>query len=136
VRLGWVLICEKDIGKVKVTGLAGVSYVDKVLDATTQIQSTPEITITGEVDRVYGAVPQSTTSVIEGGKPRFDVVRENLSDVVVWNPWSVKAGSMGDFSPKDGYIQMICVETGSVNDWQSLDAGESWEGGQIIKSLQ
>jgi glucose-6-phosphate 1-epimerase len=85
---------------------------------------------------VYGAVPQSTTSVVEDGKPRFDVVRENLLDVVVWNPWSVKAKSMGDFWPQDGYIKMICVETGSVNEWINLEGGDSWEGGQIIKSLK
>lgn len=125
----------QDIGKVKVTGLSGVTYVDKVLDATTHTQSKNEILIEGEVDRVYGAVPQSTTSVVEDGKPRFDVVRENLVDVVVWNPWKVKAEGMGDFSPKDGYTKMICVETGTVNEWQSLEGGESWEGGQLMKSL-
>jgi glucose-6-phosphate 1-epimerase len=83
---------------------------------------------------VYGNIPQSTTSILVGGAPHLDVVRDNLSDVVVWNPWKEKAGGMGDFAPKDGWQQMICVETGCVNEWQSLDAGESWEGGQVVKS--
>jgi glucose-6-phosphate 1-epimerase len=29
---------------------------------------------------------------------------------------------------------MICVEVGSVEGWQTLDAGESWEAGQLMKS--
>jgi glucose-6-phosphate 1-epimerase len=39
---------------------------------------------------------------------------------------------MPDFAPDDGYKQMICVEAGSVTGWQKLEAGETWEGGQII----
>jgi glucose-6-phosphate 1-epimerase len=54
-----------------------------------------------------------------------------LNEVVVWNPW-VDAKSMGDFAPADGYKQMICVEAGAVKGWQKLEAGETWEGGQII----
>jgi glucose-6-phosphate 1-epimerase len=130
----------KDITVTKVTGLAAVTYVDKVLvtggKPTITQQSTPEIAITGEVDRVYENVPQSTTSVVSGGQPLFDVVRDNLTDVVVWNPWIEKAKGMGDFEPKDGYKNMLCIEAGSVSSWQTLDAGESWEGGQYIKTYQ
>lgn len=42
---------------------------------------------------------------------------------------------MGDFEPKDGYKNMVCVEVGAVNGWTKLEGGESWEGGQLIKSL-
>jgi glucose-6-phosphate 1-epimerase len=111
-----------------------VSYVDKVLNATTHTQS-GDISITGEVDRVYKTIPQSTTSVLQSGTPRFDVIRDNLEDTVVWNPWVEKAKGMGDFEPKDGYKNMLCVEVGAVNGWQKLDGGEGWEGGQLIKSL-
>jgi glucose-6-phosphate 1-epimerase len=93
------------------------------------------VTITGEVDRVYKSIPQDTTTIVEGGSPRFDVVRDNLQDTVVWNPWKEKAASMGDFSPDDGYRNMICVEVGAVNGWQKLEKGEVFEGGQTIKSL-
>ncbi|KAF2670677.1 galactose mutarotase-like protein, partial [Microthyrium microscopicum] len=123
-----------DIGKAKITGLNGVSYVDKVLDAREATQS-GDVGIEGEVDRVYAKIPQSTSSIVVGGTPRFDVVRDNLEDVVVWNPGKVKAAGMGDYAPAEGYINQLCVETGSVNEWQSLEAGESWEGGQVLKSL-
>jgi glucose-6-phosphate 1-epimerase len=73
--------------------------------------------------------------VLAAGKPRFDVIRDNMSDTVVWNPWIEKAKGMGDFEPKDGYKNMLCVEAGAVTEWTKLDAGEGWEGGQIIKAL-
>jgi len=58
-----------------------------------------------------------------------------LSDVVVWNPWDAKAKSMADFGPEDGWKKMVCVETGSVAQWNTLEAGDTWEGGQRIRTL-
>lgn len=42
---------------------------------------------------------------------------------------------MGDFEPKDGFKEMLCVEAGQVSGWQKLDAGETFEGSQFIKAL-
>lgn len=42
---------------------------------------------------------------------------------------------MGDFEPKDGYKEMLCIEVGAVDSWVKLEGGEGWEGGQIMKSL-
>ena len=125
----------QDISKIAIKGLLGVEYVDKVLNASTHQQKDESITITGEVDRVYASIPQDTTSVVEDGKPRFDVVRDNLSDTVVWNPWTEKAAAMGDFAPNEGFKEMVCVEVGTVKGWQKLEKGEVFEGGQTIKSL-
>jgi len=41
---------------------------------------------------------------------------------------------MGDFEPKNGWLNMLCVEVGAVREWQKLEAGEAFEGGQIIKA--
>lgn len=123
-----------DVSKVAVNGLMGVSYIDKVLDATTHTQS-GSVTVTGEVDRVYLSVPQDTTTVVEDGKPRFDIIRDNLQDMVVWNPWVERAKGIPDFSPDSDYMRMICVETGAVNGWQKLEKGEVFEAGQTMKSL-
>jgi glucose-6-phosphate 1-epimerase len=62
-------------------------------------------------------------------------VRDNLENVVVWNPWIEKSKGMADFAPKDGYKQMLCVEAGTVGQWVKLEGGEAWEGGVVIKSL-
>lgn len=115
-------------------GLGATTYVDKVLDATEHQQTNPSLTITGEVDRVYKAISQDTTSILQQGKPYLDVIRDNLDDTVVWNPWIEKAKAMGDFEPKSGYKNMVCVEVGAVDGWQKLEPGETFEGGQILKS--
>lgn len=93
------------------------------------------MTIAGEVDRVYGRISSDSdgpVEVHEGDQKLFTIARDSLKDVVVWNPWSNKAASIGDFEPKDGYKTMICVEVGSVKEWQKLEPGESYEGGQAI----
>ncbi|KAK5124933.1 hypothetical protein LTR85_001123 [Meristemomyces frigidus] len=123
-----------DISKVTVNGLGSSTYIDKVLNATTHTQSTPSLSITGETDRVYKSIKQDTTSILQDGKPRLDVIRDNLVDSVVWNPWIEKGKGMGDFEPKDGYKNMVCVEVGAVDGWQKLEAGDTFEGGQIVKS--
>jgi glucose-6-phosphate 1-epimerase len=84
---------------------------------------------------VYKNISIDTTSILEDGKPRFDVIRDNVKDTVTWNPWIEKAKAMGDFSPDDGYKNMVCVEVGAVDGWQKLDKGEVFEGGMLVKSL-
>ena len=111
-----------------------MTYVDKVLNASEHQQTDPSIRITGECDRVYKSIKQDTTSIVQAGQSRFDVTRDNLEDTVVWNPWIEKAKGMSDFEPKDGYKNMICVEVGAVNGWQKVEPGDTFEGGQIVKS--
>lgn len=92
--------------------------------------------ITEETDRVYQGLDPEKPIVVSSAddKALFSITREALTDVVVWNPWIEKAKGMGDFSPDEAYKNMICVEAGSVSAWQTLEAGDSWEGGQSIKS--
>ncbi|RYC61817.1 hypothetical protein CHU98_g4369 [Xylaria longipes] len=122
-----------DITKVQVAGLEDSEYIDKVDGAKTKTQS-GAVTITGETDRVYTPAkgPSSPIVVTEGGSTAFSVVRDNLKEVVVWNPWTEKAAGMGDFEPKDGFKNMICVEAGSVSSWTSLEPGDAFEGAQTI----
>lgn len=112
----------------------GVSYIDKVLDATEHTESQTDIHIQSEVDRVYRSIPQDTTTIKANGSPYIDVVRDNLSDTVVWNPWIAKSKTMSDFEPKDGYKNMVCVEVGTVNGFQKLEPGETFEAGMIAKA--
>lgn len=123
-----------DISKVEVAGLEKSSYIDKVtVPISTQTSPSAAVTITGTTDRVYTPAggPNAPVSVVEGGKKKFSILRDNLNEVVVWNPW-LDAKKIGDFGPEDGYKQMICVEAGAVKGWQKLEAGETWEGGQVI----
>ncbi|KAF4553042.1 Glucose-6-phosphate 1-epimerase-like protein [Elsinoe fawcettii] len=123
-----------DISKVTVTGLAGVRYTDKVLNATEHTSSGNELKFEGQTDRVYKSLQQNTSSILIDGKPGFDVVRDNLQDTVIWNPWKEGAQAISDFAPKDGYKTMVCVEAGSVNGWTTLEGNDGWEAGQVLKS--
>ena len=125
---------SQDITKIQINGLGSTTYTDKVLNATEHTQTDPSIKITGETDRVYKSIKQDTTSVLQDGKPRLDVIRDNLEDTVVWNPWIEKTKAMADLRPEDAYKKFICVEVGTVNGWQKLEGGETFEGGMIAKS--
>ncbi|PGH10278.1 glucose-6-phosphate 1-epimerase [Blastomyces parvus] len=128
----------EDIAKVRILNLQSKTYVDKVLGASTHVESSPALAITQEIDRVYQSLDPKVPIVIANGddnnSPLFSISRESLNDIVVWNPWIEKAKGMADFAPDEGYKNMICVEAGSVVGWQTLDAGESWESGQVVKS--
>ncbi|OTA68343.1 galactose mutarotase-like protein [Hypoxylon sp. EC38] len=122
-----------DISKIQVKGLEDSEYIDKV-DAAKAKKQSGAVTIAGEVDRVYTPAkgPSSPVVIEEEGETVFSIVRDNLKDVVVWNPWTDKAAGMGDFEPKDGFKNMICVEAGSVKDWITLDPKDAFEGAQTI----
>lgn len=67
-------------------------------------------------------------------KPKFSLTREGLTDATVWNPWQKGADGMGDFEPKSGWREMVCVEPGAVKGWLSLESGDAWEGEQVIRA--
>jgi glucose-6-phosphate 1-epimerase len=127
-------MCEfQDISAVSVSGLESSPCIDKIAKTTTT--SPPSaLSITSPTDRVYTPAGGPSTPIIvsEGGKTKFTVVRDNMNEVVVWNPWADGVQIIGDFEPKEGYKEMICVEAGAVKGWQKLEAGETWEGGQVL----
>lgn len=101
-----------DVAKMKITGLEGCDYLDKVGPATRRTQQ-GAIVIESEVDRVY--LNTSADCLIEdsGFKRRIRVAGQNARSAVVWNPWVEKADKMGDFGP-EGHRGMVCVETANA----------------------
>ena len=125
-------IVRQNISEVSVSGLEKVSFADKVGGG--KKEESGAITISSEVDRVYHVDPSQEIVVAEKQKPRLEFTRDMLPDVVVWNPWIEKSKTMSDLAPEDAYKRFICVETGSVS-WNTLEAGDTWEGGQRIKAV-
>ncbi|KAL2842190.1 galactose mutarotase-like domain-containing protein [Aspergillus pseudoustus] len=125
----------EDISTIQIKSLQGKSYIDKVLNATEHTETATTLQIASETDRIYKGLDPSVPIVVSSASTGdlFSITREGLTDAVVWNPWIEKAKGMGDFSPDDGYKRMVCVEAGSVAGWTTLEAGESWEGGQLIR---
>ncbi|KAK4100666.1 galactose mutarotase-like protein [Parathielavia hyrcaniae] len=130
-----------DITKVEIQGLSNAFYTDKVDAGAVKTQTSTPFTIAGETDRVYtpakeeGVEEEAAVTVAEQGRPKYRVTRDNLSNVVVWNPWTDKAQGMADFEPKDGFRKMLCVEPGAVGAWQAVEAGDAFEGAQTITLL-
>ena len=129
----------QDISKTSISGLKSSPYVDRVLQAKKFTEESSSLTLTSETDRVYTPPNNSDgtaipLTILENGKPKLTITRDALPDVTVWNLWDEKAKGVADFTPKDGWKQMICVEPGTVSDWVKLEAGDAWEGGQIVEA--
>ncbi|KAK2761311.1 hypothetical protein FQN54_001833 [Arachnomyces sp. PD_36] len=125
----------KDISQIRLQNLQSKTYIDKTQNASSHTESSPEVAIISETDRVYQSldptVPVIVSSAADNSK-LFSITREALTDLVVWNPWIEKAKGMADFGPDEGYKNMICVEAGSVSGWQSIEPSDAWECGQTI----
>lgn len=125
-----------DISRTTVSGLDGGRYLDKVDSAKEKSESQAQVSIEGEVDRIYKSVAtDKPVTLVDGGRPRLEIGRDSLGDVVVWNPGPEKAAGMSDFGPADGWKRMLCIEPGAVASPQKLDPGDTFEGSQIIKAL-
>jgi glucose-6-phosphate 1-epimerase len=113
-----------DIARMRITGLEGCEYVDKVDGGQRKTQA-GAIACSGEVDRVY--VNTAATCVIEDDdlKRRIVVEKAGSLSTVVWTPWAEKADKMGDFGP-DGWRKMVCVESANALDnVVAVPAGQS-----------
>ena len=106
-----------DIGEVRVKGLEGSDYWDKVGGSILKKQA-GDIHFSGETDRVY--VNTAAECVIEDDKlkRRIHVAKSGSLSTVVWTPWTEKANKMGDMGQPEGWREMVCVE--SVNAMENV----------------
>lgn len=114
-----------DIEQVRVEGLEGKRYIDKVQGGETCEQQGAVI-INGEVDRVYLDCPEDVLIIDEALKRRIRIAKHNSHSTVVWNPWAEKGAAFGDMG-EDGYRQMLCVETtNAADDLVTIEPGQSF----------
>jgi glucose-6-phosphate 1-epimerase len=118
-----------DLAATAVEGLAGVWYRDAAAGNTEKQQTTPQVTFTDEVNRVYLDAP-ADLRLIEPS--RTTLVRSaGFPDAVVWNPAAAKCATMSDLEPDD-YQRFVCVEAGAIGTPVSLAPGEHWQGTQTV----
>ncbi len=102
-----------DIRNVRVTGLEGIGYLDKVTGDPQKIVEDEPITFTEETDRTY-LDAETTCEIIDPGANRtIRIEKTGSKSTVVWNPWSGKAGRMEDFGDEE-WKEMLCVETANA----------------------
>jgi dihydroxy-acid dehydratase len=107
-----------DIGTVKVSGLEGATFHDKVDNFATRKQS-GAIGFDGEVDRVYVNTPADCVIEDAGLKRRIRVAKTGSLSTIVWTPWTEKAEKMGDMGKGksgNGWREMVCVESANAMD--------------------
>jgi glucose-6-phosphate 1-epimerase len=110
-----------DIKQVRLTGLEGVDYLDKV-GGGRPTQGPEPIQIVGETDRVYLNTP--STCVIHDALMNRDVgiEKQGSGTTVVWNPWD-KVSTITDLGENDA-AHFLCVETANAREQMlTLPAG-------------
>lgn len=101
-----------DIERVKVHGLEGCDYFDK-LDQGRQKTQHNVVAINQEVDRVFVDVGKDLILEDPVLQRRILINSPNTSTAVVWNPWADTCRKMSDLAD-DAYRQFVCVEAGNI----------------------
>lgn len=104
-----------DVRKAEVTGLGGVTYIDKVDAMARKTQGAEPITIRGETDRVYVETESATVVSDPVMGRRIGIEKSGSRSTVVWNPWVEKARKMADFGDEE-WPGVVCVETANVGE--------------------
>lgn len=119
-----------DIRYTRLLGLQNVSYQDATDHCVVKTQQEAQLTIPGEVDRVYMAPPASL-QLLEQGHAPLHISQQGFSDTVVWNPGPDKARSLPDMPDQD-WQHMLCVEAACAAAPVTLPAGAIWQGSQRL----
>lgn len=118
----------ENINDISIAGLGECVYRDK-LKSNESVETSPEIKITGEVDRMYLDAPNSL--LIKAPKKTVNVASHNFPDAVLWNPWIEKTKGMADFGDEE-YNEMVCLEVGHVGKSVILPASAQWKASQTL----
>jgi len=104
-----------DATHASITGLEGVSYLDKTDGFRRKTLGGEPFRLTAETDRVF-LDTRGPHAVADPALGRRLVVEKRASgNTVVWNPWREKSAAMADLG--DGqWRSMLCVETANVGD--------------------
>jgi glucose-6-phosphate 1-epimerase len=114
-----------DIRQVRVEGLSGIEYIDKVQGGRRLLQGAEPLAFVGETDRVYLNTQSTCVAHDPVGGRSISVSKSGSDTTVVWNPWIAKAKAMADFGD-DEWPTMVCIETCNVADFAvTLAAGAS-----------
>jgi glucose-6-phosphate 1-epimerase len=104
-----------DVRQVRLRGLAGARYIDKVAGGRRQVQADEPLSITGEIDRVYLDTDQSVELHDPVLRRVVTVDKSGSLTTIVWNPGPEKARKLTDF-PDDQWPHMLCLETACAAD--------------------
>jgi glucose-6-phosphate 1-epimerase len=119
-----------DVRTARLQGLQGCDYQDNLAGLRVQRETSPVLTVAGEVDRVYLQVPPLLQ--LDDGASRRRLTQQGFVDAVVWNPGPAKAAQLGDMPPQD-WERMLCIEAGVIGQPVHLPPGKTWHGVQRLE---
>jgi glucose-6-phosphate 1-epimerase len=124
-----------DVRRVRIHGLEGCAYQDRVATPTPLVQDQHPIVIDAETDLLYeghrGAVIVDDPVL---GR-RLRLAKTGSASTVVWNPWIAKAARMPDFGDHE-WLGMLCVEAANAGaDVVSVAPGASHRIATVIEVL-
>lgn len=112
-----------DIQQVRISGLEGTKFLDKVAGGTETLQQ-GEILFEGETDRVYLNTLNAVTLLDSSLGQSCEVEKNGSRNTVVWNPWIDKSRSLPDLADEE-YRELVCIETACIGEGAiRLEAGE------------
>lgn len=121
-----------DIKHVKVWGLEGTQYFDKLDDGAQKVQI-GAVTVSEEVDRIYTDVKNELIIDDSAFDRRIRISSTGSKSAVVWNPWLDTSATMADLKDDD-YQRFLCVEAGNVgNDVVEIPPGSQYS---LLTSFQ
>ena len=122
-----------DVAAVTVSGLTGLTYEDNAAGGATSTESQQDVSLPGEVDRVYLDAPSRLAIQLGNSRKEQLVVTKTAGfrDAVLWNLGEAKAPSMSDLGSGE-WRHYVCVEAGAIGSPVTVPAGERFGASQTL----
>jgi glucose-6-phosphate 1-epimerase len=112
-----------DIARVKVLGLEGSMYLDKLDDFTARQQHGP-VLVSAEIDQIYSWNNNQLTLIDPGLRREIQINSMGSHSAIVWNPWAKKSIQIADLNAED-YKNFLCIEAANAgSDTVELKPGQ------------
>jgi len=122
-----------DLTNTTITGLKGVTYIDKTKKKEKFEEKRENINFEGEADKVFLGGAKNSVALKDGSDSSVHYRLEftGFSDVVLWNPWTEKAKEIPDFDSEE-WRKMLCLEATQLSQPVQVEANEQWSGSYSI----
>ena len=115
-----------DINRAAISGLKGITLMNALKQKSYEVQNLDPIVLDESTDKIYLNAPNEARIRDQLSSREFVVKKENIRDMVVWNPWESGSKSLSDLSEHD-YLSFVCVEPAIVNSKITLNPREKYE---------
>ncbi len=118
-----------ELAAARLQGLQGLQYLDNLQGRQSFQETSAELVINQEIDRVYQQAQQPL--VLQQAEHSLRISQHGFNDAVIWNP-GASAAKLSDMEFAEA-SQMLCIEAARILQPVQLDAGASWIGEQVIE---